>query len=253
MDCKTARLLLDYARPNHRELDAAEARALDDHLSGCDDCGPLAAGERRADEAIGKAMRQVDVPDQLRGRILARLKQQPVERRRRRVAYALRAVAAMAAVLLLALGLWRWYSVRPAFPVDQLLADANISPPGRDQVEQALKGQGVEGAPDLDYSRLRWLFLADVEGRPTPTLVFDNAGDQNGGPRHALVFVVPDTQFDAAALPKAPQATNGYEYKCRVQPPRPGAHFGCVVYYTGDDATWLDPPLLTPPVVGQGN
>ena len=120
-------------------------------------------------------------------------------------------------------------------------------------MEQTLRNQGVEGVPDLDYSRLRWLFLTNVEGRQTPMLVFDNAGDDRGGPRHALVFVVPDTQFDANALPKTLQANNDYEYKCRVQPPRNGAHFGYVVYYTGGDATWLEPPLVAPPVVGQGN
>ena len=253
MDCKTARLMLEYAGPNNRELDAAETRALEDHLAGCDDCGPLAHGERRADEAIGKAMRQVDVPDQLRGRILARLKERHGERRRRWILYGLRTVAAAAAVLLLVLGLWHWYAVRPAFPVESLLTKANIAPPSREDVQQALKGQGVAGAPDLNYSHLRWLFLANVDGRPTPLLVFNNRGEDGRGPRHALVFVVPDTQFDANALPSNLEKDANYEYKCQVQRPQGGAHFGYVVYYTGDDVTWLDPPLTPLPTVGQGN
>ena len=45
MDCKTARLLLDYARPNNRELDAAETRALEDHLGRLRRLRP--AGPRR--------------------------------------------------------------------------------------------------------------------------------------------------------------------------------------------------------------
>jgi hypothetical protein len=247
MDCKTARLMLECARPNNRELDAAETRALEDHLAGCDDCGPLAQGERRADEVLGKAMRQVDVPDQLRGRLLVRLKEQHGERRRRRLDYGVRIAAAVAAGLLLALGLWHWYAVRPAFPVENLLAKANIAPPSRDDVEQALKGQGVTGAPDLNYSYLRWLFMTDVDGRPTPLLVFNNGG------RQALVFVVPDTRFDVNALPSNLQKDADYEYKCKVQTPQAGAHFGYVVYFTGNDVAWLDPPLAPPPTVGEGN
>ena len=37
MDCNTARLLLEYARPNSSELAATETRALEEHLSACDD------------------------------------------------------------------------------------------------------------------------------------------------------------------------------------------------------------------------
>ena len=253
MDCKTARLMFEYARPNNRELDATETRALEDHLTSCDDCGPLARGERRADEAVGRAMRQVDVPDQLRGRILARLKEQHTERRRRWAFNGLRGAAAAAALLLAALGLWHWYAVRPAFPVEHQLEQANIAPPSREQVEQTLRGQGVAGAPDLDYSHLRWLFLTNVDGRPTPLLVFNNRGDDGRGPRQALVFVVADTQFNAGALPENPPRDADYEYKCQVQRPQPGAHFGYVVYYTGNDADWLNPPPSPVPTVGQGN
>ena len=253
MDCKTARLLLDYARPNNRELDAVETRALEDHLGSCDDCGPLARGERRADEVIGRAMRQVDVPDQLRGRILARLKDAQGEQRRRWVVYSLRTAVAAAAALLIAFGLWHWYAVRPAFPVERLLEKANIAPPSREDVEQALRSQGVAGAPDLNYSQLRWLFLTNVDGRPTPMLVFNNRGDDGRGPRQALVFVVPDTQFDVNALPGNLQTDAVYEYKCKVSPPQGGAHFGYVVYYTGNDVTGLEPPLPSVPTVGQGN
>ena len=63
MDCKTARLRLEYARPASAEMDATEAGALDEHLSTCETCDQLARAEHRADEAVGKAMRRVDVPD----------------------------------------------------------------------------------------------------------------------------------------------------------------------------------------------
>jgi hypothetical protein len=241
MDCKTARLLLEYARPHSHELDETEARTLEEHLAACADCDQQAGSERRADEVISRAMRAVDVPDQLRSRILARLAEEQVQRRRRWPAYSLRGALAAAALLLLALGLWRWSAVRPPFPVERLLRQSNdwvIAPPDRKQVEQAFKGMGVEmTAPaDLNYSYVRFLFLANVEGRPTPTLLFNNKDKSS-----ALVYIVSDAQFDAEALPANFQANNGYEYKCFVRRPE-GEHFGYVAYYTGDDLNWLRAP-----------
>jgi len=251
MDCKTARLLLDYLRPNNRELDAAETRALEDHLTACDDCGPLSRGERRADEIIGRAMRQVDVPDQLRGRLLARLEERRGDHRRVWRRYGVRAFAAAAALLLLVLGLWHWYAVRPAFPAVQLLTDANnigISPPDQKQVDATLKGQGFENAaPDYNYNHLSWLFLANVEGRQTPLMLFNDRGAR----RQALVYVLPDTQFDLNALPPNPnaQAGNEYEYKCAIDR---RDHYAYVVYYTGDDPDWLQ-PVRQQPGTANGN
>ena len=48
----------------------------------------------------------------------------------------------------LALGLWHWYAIRPAFPAERLLTDANnigISPPDQKQVDETFKGQGFVG------------------------------------------------------------------------------------------------------------
>jgi len=245
MDCKTARLLLDFARPNSHELDAAEARALEEHLTSCTDCDQLAGAERRADEVIGRAMVAVDVPDQLRSRILTRLAEEQGQRRRRWPVYSLRGALAAAALLLLAVGLWRWSMVRAVFPADRLVLQANdwvIAPPDRKQVQGAFKAQGVEmTAPaDLNYNYLRFLMLANVEGRPTPTLLFNNKDRTNaaGLSQYALVYIVSDSQFDLDALPINSQASDGYEYKCFIRRPQ-GDHFGYVAYYTGDDLNWL--------------
>ena len=89
---------------------------------------------------------------------------------------------------------------------------------------------------DLNYSYVRFLFLANIEGRPTPTLLFNNKDKSS-----ALVYIVSDSQFDAEALPANFQASNGYEYKCFVRRPE-GDHFGYVAYYTGDDLNWLRTP-----------
>ncbi len=261
MDCKTARLLLDYARPVAAELDPAETGALEEHLSACEGCDQLARSERRADEAVGKAMRQVDVPDQLRNRILARLKETRGDKRRRWIVYGLRGAIAAAAALVLVLGLWRWYGARPAFPAEQLVIDANnrvIGTPNAQDVEAALKNQGVtmEAPADLNYSRLRWLFLTNVQGRQTPMLIFNKTSEDGTRPQHALVFLLADDQFDLNALPQDPQkqGTNAYEYRCAttVLHPNGGKRSGYVVYYTGEDWDWLKRPL-SPPVVANGN
>ena len=210
MDCKTARLLLELPAPaTTASWTRRKPRALEDHLAGCDDCGPLSHGERRADEVLGRAMRQVDVPDQLRGRILARLEDRRGDRRRVWRRYGVRASAAAAALLLLVLGLWHWYAIRPAFPAVQLLTDANnigISPPDQEQVDATLKGQGFENAaPDYNYNHLSWLFLANVEGRPTPLLLFNDRGRPSPG----------------AGL-RLPRDTSSISTRCRPIPtPRP--------------------------------
>jgi hypothetical protein len=259
MDCKTARLLLDYARPSSTELDATEAQALEEHLTGCESCDQAAGAERRADAAIGKAMRQVDVPDQLRARILARMKEERGDLRRRWIIHGLRAAIAAAAVLLLALGLWRWFAVRPAFPVEQLVAHANYSvysPHTAAQVEADLKSQGVEITvpADLNYSYLRWAFLTNVEGRRTPLLIFNNSGTNGGQPQHALVFLVADNQFDLGGNLPVPQLTNAYEYHCHTAVQETGGkRVGYVIYYTGDDWHWLQNNSLPPTDAANGN
>jgi hypothetical protein len=251
MDCKTARLLLDYARPNSHELDETETRALEEHLAGCTDCDQLASADQRADEVIGRAMRAVEVPDRLRARILTRLAEEHGQRRRRWPVYSLRGALAAAALLLLAFGLWRWSMNHPAFPAERLVNQANdwvMVHPDRKQVQDAFKAQGVEmTAPaDLNYNYVRFLFLANVEGRTTPTLLFNNK-DKNsasGVSQHALVYIVSDDQFDTEALPANSQASNGYEYKVFIHRPE-GDHFGYVAYYTGDDLNWLRSSLTS--------
>jgi hypothetical protein len=259
MDCRTARLLLEYARPASAELDAAETQALDEHLASCEGCEQQARAERRADEAVGKAMRQVDVPDQLRQRVTARLKEGQKDVLRRRIAVGLFSAAAAAAVLLLMLGAWRWFFPRPAFPTDQLVLDANkwvISTPDSALVEAKLKDRGVrmDAPTDLNYSHLRWLFLTNIEGRQTPLLVFNNAGEGGQGSQHALVFLLTDNQFDLTDLHN-PQLKNAYEYKCVTRVAvndRTGERTGYVIYYTGDNLDWLTPPPGIP-AVGVGN
>src|SRR6516165_7065462 len=116
MDCRTARLLLDYARPHRTELPADEAAPLEAHLASCPDCETLARCERQADDRLGKAMRDVPMPDDLRQRIFERLQTERVKRQRRWLAWGARAAAVAAIVLV---GAWWWIHTQPA-PKPQL-------------------------------------------------------------------------------------------------------------------------------------
>ena len=71
MDCKTARLLSDFARP--QDLGRADAAAFEGHIADCPECAAVVGAERRLDQRLGEAMRHVPVPEGLRGRLLDRL------------------------------------------------------------------------------------------------------------------------------------------------------------------------------------
>src|SRR5262245_18752627 len=99
MDCKTARLLLHFDRPGTPDLAGADADDLRRHLAECPECRPAADAERRADVKIGRAVRDVPVPEDLRARLVSRLKKDRSAWYRRRVVWP---VGVAAAVLLAA-------------------------------------------------------------------------------------------------------------------------------------------------------
>src|SRR5689334_15791744 len=100
MDCRTARLLLDFERPRVPELPPDDASALDAHLAGCPECEALAQADRAADDRLGRAMRDVAVPEGLHQRILDRLVAERGDQRRRWLGWTVRVAAAAAVVVL---------------------------------------------------------------------------------------------------------------------------------------------------------
>jgi len=96
MDCRTARLLLDFARPIPAELAADETRDLETHLAGCVECDGLVRAERRLDEPLGQSMRALPLPIGLRDRLLTRLDAERGAWQRRWVFRSLAAAAALA-------------------------------------------------------------------------------------------------------------------------------------------------------------
>src|SRR5262249_34683822 len=113
MDCRTARLLLDFRRPRGGELPAEDAADLERHLSGCADCDAAWRAERRLDDHVGRAVRDVPLPPGLRERLLGRLEEERSAVLRRRVAWAARGVAVAAAVLVGVFAWWHLVGSRP--------------------------------------------------------------------------------------------------------------------------------------------
>ncbi|HWG42987.1 MAG TPA: hypothetical protein VN688_09390 [Gemmataceae bacterium] len=241
MDCKTARLLLDFARPQARELVPEEAGALESHLDQCLDCHGLAQGERQLDERLGKAMRQIEVPAGLRDQLLARLEADRGDWYRRRFAHGMRAVAAVAAVLLLGWGAWRWLIESMPAPIDlQTVAAAanhNAAEDPRTKIEESLKAMGVETplSPHLNYNLLAWppakAELPGYPGQKVPMLVFERGG------RRARVYLVATKQIPA----DGPPTVGGATYKLEVLPSE-GEPYTFLVVHDGDNLDWLRPP-----------
>src|SRR5258707_1803989 len=126
MDCRTARLLLNFARPSAHELGTSEAEELDHHLAACSACDLVARAERQADKQFAQAMFAVPMPLGLRERLLRRLE---AERAGWYGRWLLRSVAA-AAALLFALWLGYGYLTRPAVvsPDGLVISDGLQSP-----------------------------------------------------------------------------------------------------------------------------
>ncbi len=197
MDCKSARLLLEFARPGGGEVEAADAEALQQHLAECPECAALAHEERRADEHLGRAMRGVPVPDGLRERLLKRLS---VERdawyRRWLVRWA---AAAAAAVLAVWVG-YQLFNQRPAVTGDTVRALANGQgfPISKDQVVAGLRelGAPVSLPSRFNYALLDSYGLKTFQGRPVPYLLFLSPGERGRPPALAHVYILSNRQFD---------------------------------------------------------
>jgi hypothetical protein len=244
MDCNNARSCFPYLRPG--ELDGPEAQELHRHLAGCPECHALAAAQRRLDEHLGRAMRDVPVPAGLRAEILLRVAADRGDWYRRWAGHAARAAAA--AVLLLGLGVGGvyWFTRPPArLQADLIVHSFIASPPGdAEAVDAELKPLGVGGAPAF----FNYAYLA---GRPAlvglpgyaernvkvPQFVFTLPPNRDH-PRgeHAVVFVVSQRRF---RLDEAESYSDGDKYHFALFRESDDAPFAYLVFYTGADWDWL--------------
>jgi hypothetical protein len=251
MDCRTARTLIDFDRPNASELEPRDVQDLADHLNRCAECGTAANAERGLDRGLGRAMREVDVPEQLHKHIVARLDAERGEWYRRRIGYAVTATAAAALVLLGVLGFNHWFGGGPATVDFERLcgevADARLSPTV-EKVQEELRRLDVDAPVPTD---LRYIYLAappalanlPVAGRAggavkqVPVLVFVHPRAADVARERVWVYLLDARQFDFKKLPASFTSSDSYHYRVAVV--RQDEHHAYLVLHTGDSWDWL--------------
>jgi hypothetical protein len=224
MDCKTARLLLDYARPKPAELPGGEAAALEGHLTGCPECEAVARAERQADDHLGRAVRDVPVPDGLRDRLLGRLR---AERRRWYRRWALRGTGALAAAaaLVVSFGLWEHWraSHLPVPDVERIAYDTSVQNAQRASAKSVedwfgqYRGFAVVAPSEfngqaLNYDTLAYYDLGYCQGERVPMLLFVHGADQ------ARVYILSANQFNLAGLSDQSADSGGYKTVVQSKP-----------------------------------
>jgi hypothetical protein len=202
IDCSHVRMLWDLQRRESHELDAAELAALERHVGQCPSCLVWTQQERRADEAVGAAVRAVPVPEQLKGRIQARLRG---ERRPSRLPWA---VAAAASLLITAgLGTYLWLGALPELSIADFDGESLgyvVALDAADGVEKCAEtveawfaqgGARISAPRSLRYEYLDFYEFKAVKGRQVPWLQFLHPG---GG--KADVYVIAADQFNVEEL-----------------------------------------------------
>jgi hypothetical protein len=242
MDCKTARLLLDLARPHAAELHPSEAGALHGHLAGCPECDSLARGERQLDDHVGRAVRNVPVPDGLRDRLLQRLGA------RRRAWYASRvgpAAAGLAAAAAVLFALWFYWphEARPQPDLERIGFQTAFKIQTRDPDQVAAWFQDnyhlVLAIPreldqrPINYNLLTDYDMADCQGKSTPQLLLTYGGEQ------ARIFILTSKDFDLKNVMSQPRFESGVIAEVFSPPDDPNTAYA--VIYTGKS---LDPFLV---------
>ncbi len=241
MDCKTARMLLEFARPRANELDETSAAELEQHLAGCPECDEQARTERRIDQHLGQAMRQVEVPDRLHKVLLARLAQEGGSGSRKRRRWIVSLSASAAAMLLVGLGVYLWYAV--LFPtVDlreaQVYVSALHDSPLREETQEYFRelGYHVTIPEDLNFSLLSSRGTRKLQNKQVPELVFRSAD----GTEKARVYFFTSAQF---TLREADLRLAVDDEDSRLMKPEvryaEGERQACIIFYTGDSVRWL--------------
>jgi hypothetical protein len=205
MDCRTARLLLDYHRPRAAELPAEDAAELERHLASCPDCDGLCRAGQRMDDHVGRALRAVPVPDKLRDRLLGRLKTERRRVLRRKLLWSGGVAATAAAAVVAALFVvWQLTPHKPPqLDFQTVLAEqfTNYDSPSAEKVEQWFqeKRHVTMVAPtQFQYIYLAERDLGDFQGKRVPKLVF--VRDTPAGVTRAHVYVLTRDQFDFDSL-----------------------------------------------------
>jgi len=229
MECRTARQLLDFARPRRPELEGLELEELEAHLADCPECGPLAQAERQMDSRLAQAMRSVSIPENLHTRLLTKLEtERKVQTRKRRRWIAVPAAAA-ALLLITWLG-WKWLAKPDHFSVEEV-ANYELGKtfnPRAEVVEDFFLSEGIRTiAPaDANYAFLSDYYVAPFEGKRVPKLVFTD------GKSTVRVYILPVREFDVTeAVRNQPMVGSGWKAEIRFDA---SGNYGYLVIYLGE-------------------
>jgi hypothetical protein len=236
MDCRTARLLLDFHRPRAGELPADEAADLERHLAGCPECDSAGRAERRLDEHIGRAVRDVPVPDGLREQLLARLKAERTAVFHRRLAWAARGGAVAAALLIGTFVWWHYAQTPPRLDPETLLAEdfEKYDSPTPEKVQDWFKARcnvAMIAPRKFDYGHLAEYEMTTLKGKPVPKLVFHRWDESNR--TRARVFVLARERFDLSDLPKVGEEVETFGHKLTLDGPAESPDTRYLIIYEG--------------------
>lgn len=176
-------------------LDLEERRAYESHLATCEHCQQELASFWETTEALAVATSGAAPSSALRERILADVRTEPLqnvvpfEPRRRRLAPALGAVAAVAAVVALALGLW---SSNLSSDLDEARAALE-----RERTAAAIVADVNSRTIDLASGNGR--LVVDTEGRAA--LVLDELGPAPAGRTYQAWIIEDDNPISAGVFP----------------------------------------------------
>lgn len=243
MDCKTARLLLDFIRPQSGELDSAELAAFEQHLAGCPECDSLARSERAVDHALAKAMRAVEVPVGLRNRLLERLERERGDVYLRWFGHAGRVAAAAALVCAVVWGIYAWNQAHlPEVNMEgawEQALNARYSPPGQEFLAAYFRRHGYLGSvpENLNYRSLVYYGMGEFQGRQVPRMIFVAPQGTPKAGAYAEVLLLAPKQFNLTAAPYDYQPPPGYSFKLELWRDKAGS--AEVAEFTGGSPEWF--------------
>lgn len=243
MNCDTARVLLQFARPP--DLDSAERDELARHLDRCAECRRRADQEKRIDSWLGPAMGAVAIPIGLRERILGRLAN---ERNAYYRGWLFRGAVAAAVVALAVTGFfWIWGERKGSDQLDPValaMPFTNDLPSSPAETARWIHGKGIAFEFPPEFA-LNWRFgaldlvHADVSVRnevAIPTLVYKT----KDGDSRATVLFLPRGKYQIDRLP-GQTATGGVYGQVRVVgDPARDAYVALVVVGKGNLAHFLN-------------
>jgi len=178
-------------------LDPEERRAYEEHLAGCEQCRQELASFWQTTEALAVAASGPSPAPALRERILADVRAEPprnvvpLESRRRRTVPVLAAVAAVAAVVALGVGLW----------ASSLSSDLDSTRAALAREREASAIVADESARTVDLETGSGRLVVGTDGRAA--LVLTDLGPAPSGKTYQAWIIEDDNPISAGVFPGA--------------------------------------------------